>query len=98
MSTDNPGASEELTDTELKQLAHAFKELGVKPKSKSAKDLKSWMINYANWTAPRVSQGEIPDAHEAGGATSSPQYSAITFASHPPKLPVFSRDKKSDTS
>jgi hypothetical protein len=48
--------TEGLTETKLKQLAEAFKELGVKLKTKSSKELKLWLINYADWTAPRLSQ------------------------------------------
>ena len=89
---------EELSETEMRQLAEAFKELGVKPKTTSAKELKLWVINYANWTTPRISQGDMPDAFDAGGATSSLQHSSTTYTHQPPKLPVFSGDKKSDTS
>jgi hypothetical protein len=40
----------------------------------------------------------MPGAFDASGATSSPHHSLTTYTYHPPKLPVFSGDKKSDTS
>ena len=78
----------------MTQLAQAFKELGVKPKLKSAKELETWMIGYAYWTAPRTSQSEMLQEE---GATSSPQQlTAIT--THLAKLPMFSGDRKAETS
>lgn len=52
-------SEEDFTQDKLQQLAKSFKELEMKLKLRSEKELKSCLIGYANWTAPRTSQSDI---------------------------------------
>lgn len=93
----------DLTETELKELNEAFKALGVKPKTKSAAELRQWMVSYAKWTTPEYRRSEETFKRESAsseplGATSSPHVTKHITPLHAPKLPVFSGDKKGDTS
>lgn len=87
-------SKEDFTQDELQQLAKSFKELGVKPKLRTTKELKSWLISYANWTAPRTSQSDMPQYNDAScSSKETTSYTSIT-----PKLPFFLGDKKGETS
>lgn len=87
-------SEEDLTQEELQKLAKSFKELGVKPKLKSGEELKSWLISYANWAAPRTLQMDMPQDNDA---SSSPK-ETTSYTTNTPKLPFFSGDKKGETS
>ena len=55
----------DLTETELKELNEAFKALGVKPKTKSAAELRQWMAGYTKSTQPDDRRSEQPLRRES---------------------------------
>ena len=87
----------DLTETELKELNEAFKALGVKPKTKSAAELRQWMAGYTKSTQPDDRRSEQPLRRESQSNERDPGVTKH-IPLHTPKLPVFSGDKKGDTS
>lgn len=67
-------SEEDFTQDKLQQLAKSFKELEMKLKLRSEKELKSCLIGYANWTAPRTSQSDISQDNDASSRPKKTSY------------------------
>lgn len=91
-------SEEDFAQDKLQQLAKYFKELEEKPKLRSKKGLKSWLIGYANWTAPRTSQSDISQDNDASSISKKKNQHHIHCTTNTPKLPFFSVDRKGETS
>lgn len=86
-------SDEDLAQDELQKLVKLFIELGVKPKLRSGEELKSWLISYANWAAPRTSQIDKPQENDASSSAKEP----TSHTTNTPRLPFLSGDKKGET-